>query len=224
MMESNPLASDLFVWSSSCGRFQAPVGIKNLDDSIGLCSATSRLLSQELHSESESPELLLSADSEGPDDYESTVSSDSDLEYFDEVNESINQDPSESEGTTEPELLQQTESVLSSELDHASKPPLHNGSHITIFQSFLLIFQLAVRHSLTTKAFGELLHLIAARLSQAAQCPKSVSQLKKFSLAFSLKLRRMNSSTAHVANNSFDLTMTRVTVKDVRQLSQHVLS
>ena len=86
----------------------------------------------------------MSADSEGPDDYESTVSTaseDSDLDYFDEVNKSINQDPSESEGTPESELLLQTESVLSSELHHASKTPLYNNSHIT---KFWLIFQFAV--------------------------------------------------------------------------------
>lgn len=87
----------------------------------------------------------MSADSEGPDDYESTVSTaseDSDLDHFDEVNESIDQDPSESEGTPESELLLQTDSVLSSELHHTSETPLYNGSHITIFQSFGSFFSL----------------------------------------------------------------------------------
>ena len=117
------------------------------------------------------------------------------------------------EDTPEAEPLQQTESVLSSELHHTFKTPLYNASHITIFQRFLLIFQFAVSHSLTIKAFGKLLHLIAAHLPQTPKSPKSASQL-----------RHMNSGTAHVASNSFIRTMTCATVKDVRQLSQHILS
>ena len=57
---------------------------------------------------------------------------------------------------------------------------LYQGARLTVFQSHLLIFQYAVRHSLTTKAFMELLQLLSLHVPQGARVPKSVYKLKRF--------------------------------------------
>ena len=46
--------------------------------------------------------------------------------------------------------------------------------------SYLLILQFALRHSLSAKAFSELLQLIAVHLPDGANLPRSVHNLKKF--------------------------------------------
>ena len=57
--------------------------------------------------------------------------------------------------------------------------PLYPEALLTAFQSNLLIFQYAIRHSLTTKAFTELLQLISVHVPRGAAVPKSVYQLKQ---------------------------------------------
>ena len=57
---------------------------------------------------------------------------------------------------------------------------LYQGAGLTVFQSYLLVFQYAVRHSLTTKAFTELLMLLSVHAPQGAHVPKSVHKLKSF--------------------------------------------
>ena len=42
---------------------------------------------------------------------------------------------------------------------------LYDGADITVFQSYFLLFQYAVGHSLTSKAFSELLQLLTVRRS-----------------------------------------------------------
>ena len=58
--------------------------------------------------------------------------------------------------------------------------PLYEGADITVFESYLLAFQYATRHSLTKKAFEELLQLISIHIPPSAQAPRSVYQLKRF--------------------------------------------
>ena len=58
--------------------------------------------------------------------------------------------------------------------------PLYEGSEITVFESHLLLFQFSVRHSLSAKAFGELLQVVSAHLPPTAKFPKSVYTLKWF--------------------------------------------
>ena len=57
---------------------------------------------------------------------------------------------------------------------------LYAGSPISTLQSYLLIFQYAVRHSLTAKAFTELLQLLSVHLPRGARLPKTVHSLKRF--------------------------------------------
>ena len=60
----------------------------------------------------------------------------------------------------------------------ASEMPLYDGAEINVLNAYLMIFQFAIRHSLTTKAFAELLQLIAAFLPLYAKAPKTVNALK----------------------------------------------
>ena len=60
-----------------------------------------------------------------------------------------------------------------------SQLPLYPGSQITALQSYLLIFQFAIRHSMTTKSFTELLQLLSVHLPVTATIPKSVHKLKR---------------------------------------------
>ena len=59
---------------------------------------------------------------------------------------------------------------------------LYSGAQLTVFQSHLLIFQYAVRHSLSVKAFTELLKLLSVHAPQGATIPKSVHNIKRYFL------------------------------------------
>lgn len=62
----------------------------------------------------------------------------------------------------------------------ADQTPLYPNAELTSFQSHLLLFQYGLRHSLTTKAFTELLQLLTVHLPRGAKVPKSVHHLKRF--------------------------------------------
>ena len=62
------------------------------------------------------------------------------------------------------------------------KTKLYESADVTVFESYLLAFQYAIRHRLTKTAFTELLQLIAVHLPSSTQYPKSVSTVKGFSL------------------------------------------
>ena len=82
-----------------------------------------------------------------------------------------------------------------------------------MLQSNLLIFQYAIRHGLTTRAFTELLQLLSVHLPQNASIPKSVySLMRLFVEAFpkaqavkhfycSFCLRPLQSSTERCTGN-----------------------
>ena len=67
-------------------------------------------------------------------------------------------------------------------LGRACAEPLYDGADISVFDSFLLIFQFALRHSLTSKAFSELLQLLGAHLPLGAKQASSVYSVKKYFL------------------------------------------
>ena len=60
--------------------------------------------------------------------------------------------------------------------------PLYEGADVSIFDSHLLLFEFAIRHSLTKKAFSELIDLVATHLPRVAKPPASVYKLKQFFL------------------------------------------
>ena len=57
---------------------------------------------------------------------------------------------------------------------------LYRMADVTIYDSYLLAFQYATRHSLTKTAFAELLQLISVHLPASAPFPKSVHRIKTF--------------------------------------------
>ena len=61
-----------------------------------------------------------------------------------------------------------------------SEALLYPGSDLSTYQSNLVLFQFAIRHSLTTKAFTELLQLLCVYLPRGAAIPRSVHSLKRY--------------------------------------------
>ena len=57
---------------------------------------------------------------------------------------------------------------------------LYPHAALSIMQSNLLVFQYAVRHSLTGKAFTELLQLLSVHLPNGATMPKSLYKFKRY--------------------------------------------
>ena len=57
---------------------------------------------------------------------------------------------------------------------------LYDNAEISVFESHLLCFQFAIKHSLTTKAFSELLQLLTVHLPSSSMAPKSIYRLKSF--------------------------------------------
>ena len=57
---------------------------------------------------------------------------------------------------------------------------LYPGADLSTLQSYLLLFQFAIRHSLTSKAFTELLQLLIVHLPRGACIPRSVHSFKRF--------------------------------------------
>ena len=62
--------------------------------------------------------------------------------------------------------------------------PLYDNAEISVFESHLLCFQFAIRHSLTAKAFSELLQLLSVHLPSSSMAPKSIHRLKSFFVDF----------------------------------------
>ena len=60
---------------------------------------------------------------------------------------------------------------------------LYDGANISVFESYFLSFQFAVRHSLTIESFSELLQLISVHVPQSAKTARSVHSLKRYFLS-----------------------------------------
>lgn len=61
-----------------------------------------------------------------------------------------------------------------------SKTPLYPGSDVTILDSYILLYEYALRHSLTKEAFKELIQLVTVHMPSNAKSAKSVYLLQKF--------------------------------------------
>lgn len=68
----------------------------------------------------------------------------------------------------------------SEKLKAASEKTLYEGAQISILLSYLLIFQFVINHSLSGKAFTELLQLLSIHLPRDAKLPSSAQKLKSF--------------------------------------------
>ena len=128
---------------------------------------------------------------------------DTDLES--EGNTTFNEDnETESDSSTAPEVSELRESFLTTSYQDSfdsstlvdvgydipgttgggqalstSKEPLYEGATITTMESNLALFQYAIRHGLSGKAFNELLLLFAAHLPEKNRLSLSVYRLKK---------------------------------------------
>ena len=71
---------------------------------------------------------------------------------------------------------------ISSNTHDIDKTPLYPNSQLTAFQSYLLTFQCAVRHSLSVKAFTELLKLLSVHAPKGAGIHTSVHNMKRYFL------------------------------------------
>lgn len=58
--------------------------------------------------------------------------------------------------------------------------PLYDGANITILESYLLLYQYALRHSLSKKALSDLLSVLNVHLPDQAKSAPSFYKLKKF--------------------------------------------
>ena len=96
-------------------------------------------------------------------------SSDSDLE---ELNESFNLEDAGSQAS--PQVTADNHCIESTGCTFSSETPLYPGAPLSSPQRLLLIFQYAMWHSLSKKAFTELLQLLSVHLPKDAQIPKSV--------------------------------------------------
>lgn len=96
---------------------------------------------------------------------ESDDDSESSDEYLEELRDSFNLDTSVTEDSK-----------------NAYNEPVYEGADVTILESHLLALQFAIRHCLSSKAFGELLHLLSCHLPLSARSQKSVHLLKQFFL------------------------------------------
>ena len=73
-------------------------------------------------------------------------------------------------------LLKTADSI--SECTSLTTSSLYEASKITVFDSYLLLFHYVTKHSLTHKAFTELLQLVSAFLPPSVKIPGSVHRLK----------------------------------------------
>ncbi len=136
------------------------------DASCELCSAGSDE-ETEFSSEQESTE-----ESEIESDLEDLNES---FEYFEDAGDEATRQETESSTTCPARRMPAVDAAVFS-------TALYPDSALTVFQSYLLVFQYTVRHSLTSKAFAELLQFLAVHTPPGARIPKSVHMLKRFFL------------------------------------------
>ena len=98
-----------------------------------------------------------------------TSSDESELETVESFHFDSEADEMETVDESVVEGAQVSSVVLST--DHDS--PLYEGSEMTVYESHLLLFQFAVRHGLSSKAFEELLQVVSTHLTETAksECP-----------------------------------------------------
>ena len=95
--------------------------------------------------------------------------------------------PSESEAYSSSNMLieSETESDGSDVMDESIifrgirlHDSLYNNSTVSILEAYVLVFQFAIKHSLTKTAISELLQLISVHLPADAKYPQSIHEVK----------------------------------------------
>ena len=57
---------------------------------------------------------------------------------------------------------------------------LYQGADLSVLDSYILLYEYALRHSLTKQAFAELISLVSVHLPRSAHCATSFHMLKKY--------------------------------------------
>ena len=122
--------------------------------------------------------------SENSDDIENDESESDESESDESESDESESDSSESDSSESVVELEGKEAVgwESFLIGGTALEPLYEGADVSIFDSHLLLFEFAIRHSLTKKAFSELIDLVATHLPRVAKPPASVYKLKQLFL------------------------------------------
>ena len=113
-------------------------------------------------------------------------------------------------GSTQPELSE----------------PLFENSSVSMLQAYFMIFQFALKHHLSSKAFSDLLLLFKTLLPAANSLPKSIYLFKSFFVK-TFSLRFVSTTIARIVTNYSTVNWTSVqmhsaTVLAARDLSQYL--
>ena len=76
--------------------------------------------------------------------------------------------------------------------------PVYPGAELTVLESYLLLFQYSLRHSLTKKAFSELLEVVGAHLP-----PGKMTSLYKLTKYFSELFSDINADNHYCCSNCY---------------------
>lgn len=117
-------------------------------------------------------DLSDSSDHELETDSDASLETDTDLE---ELYASFDFEDDASQASCTQTLVESAENIRGT-----TETLLYPGAQLSPIQSRLLVFQYAIRHSLTTKAFTELLQLLSVHVPRGAAIPKSVHRLKNY--------------------------------------------
>lgn len=93
--------------------------------------------------------------------------SSSEIETSSNESDSVMTEDSE-EGSESDEASPGSSKVMSSHVKEIDIP-LYDGAELSVFDSYLLLYQYAIRHSITQKAFSELITLVSAHLPKEAK-------------------------------------------------------
>lgn len=115
-------------------------------------------------------------DHDSSDDDTCSLSTNSESsESSSKLNSDTSSDSSEAEHTTtDQEVINSIIPGLSSEYF----TPLYDSADITVIDSYLMLFQYSLRHSLTKKAFSELIQLVSVHLPCSSKSAESLYKLK----------------------------------------------
>ncbi len=86
-------------------------------------------------------------------------------------------EPSRCESSASSPVESDPSEYVHPKLKAASREPLYAGADISVHLSYLLVFHIVVRHTLSAKAFTELLQLLSVHLPKV---PTSAFKLKSF--------------------------------------------
>ena len=120
---------------------------------------------------------MLPSDSSSERCYEAGSPTDSSESSCDELSEEEDDLSLSFSSASSAEDCEEADSI--SECTSLTTSSLYEASKITVFDGYLLLFHYVTKHSLTHRAFTELLQLVSAFLPSSVRIPGSVHRLKQ---------------------------------------------